>query len=185
LENLLLTPTQVAMRLGIDGRSDIVADLLRRGLLPIAGQDEEGVPLVRQHHVERRGPALLARDFGALPSRFRRLAIADLPPPLPCGCAIDERDGPTFLCRTGRALEASAKLAQAFLAAAPADSFFKRLAVVTAEAFSAHLTGGERAELTRCHAAHARDCDAGQPALRRRRSSAPRPISAPAEMNSR
>jgi hypothetical protein len=156
----------VAIRLGIKGRSDIVADLLRRGLLPIAGQDEEGVPLVRQHHIEQRGPALLARDFGALPSpRFRRLAIAELPPLLPCGCAIDERDGPIFLCRTGRALEATARLAQAFIAAAPADPFFKRLAVVTAEAFSAHLRG-DRHELTPLQAGDRGEPDGGQPALR-------------------
>jgi hypothetical protein len=142
LQNLLLTPTQIAVRLGIEGRADIVADLLRRGLLPIAGQDEEGVPLVRQHHVEQRGPGLLARDFSALRSpRLRRLAVADLPPLLPCGCAIDQRDEPTFLCRTGQSLEIAMGLARAFAAAAPHDLFFQRLAAITEEALARHLAG--------------------------------------------
>jgi hypothetical protein len=166
LQNLLLTPAQIAARLGIEGRSDIVADFLRRGLLPIAGQDEEGVPLVRQHYVEQRGLALLARDFGALRSpRLHRLVAADLPPPLPCGCAIDQQGQPTILCRTGRALEVSALLAQAFLAAAPVDSFFVRLAAVTAKALLAHLSGG-RGERRVLHDNHTGQWDAERPASR-------------------
>jgi hypothetical protein len=179
LQNLLLTPAQVAMRLGIDDRSDIVADLLRRGLLPIAGQDEEGVPLVREHHVEQRGPALLTRDFSALPSRFRRLAVADLPPPLPCGCAIDELDNPIFLCPTGRALEATARLAQAFIAAAPADPFFRRLAVVAAEAFSDHLSS-KRGELRLLHVEKRSERKSEKSALRTAFIA-----TSPAEMNTR
>ena len=147
MENLLLTPTQIAARLEIEGRSDIVADLLRRGVLPIAGQTEEGIPLVRQHYVDQRGPALIAGDTSALRSpRLRRLALADLPPVPSCGCALDQRGEPAFLCRTGRALETVAELARAFAVAAPHDLFFVRLAAVTAQAFSFHPAGraGER-----------------------------------------
>lgn len=161
--NVLLTPAQVAARLGIEGRSDIVADLLRRGLLPIAGQDEEGVPLIRQHYVEQRGSALLAGDFGLLSPRLRRLAAADLSPPLLCGCAIDARDCPIFLCRTGQALEAAARLAQAFIAAAPADPFFKRLGTVTAQALSTHLRG-DGGRPTSHQVAHGEDADELHPA---------------------
>jgi hypothetical protein len=91
--------------------------------------------------------------------------MAELPPLLPCGCASDERNDPMFRCRTGRALEAAARLAQAFIAAAPADPFFKRLVVVTAESLSAHLRGDWH-EPTPLQAGDRGEPDAGQPALR-------------------
>jgi hypothetical protein len=56
---MLLTPRQVAARLGVSVERVLL--WTREGLLPIAGQDEEGRPLFREHLVATRGAELAGR----------------------------------------------------------------------------------------------------------------------------
>jgi hypothetical protein len=89
-------------------------------------------------------------------SPLKREALLLDPYSLPCGCTFPPPAGAAkvdlataiFLCRDARALEATAHIAAAFAAAAPADPFFARLAVVTREAFDKHLRGRWRPNLT-------------------------------------
>lgn len=145
---LLMTAAEAADYLAVP--IEAVALWLRDGRLLVAARGENGVPLIYRWRVERDGPRLAAQE----PVRFakdplvgqkRRTLLID-PPALECGCSFASPEGalarqPIFLCRTARALEASARLAQAFVTVAPHDPFFERLAAVTADALSAHLRG--------------------------------------------
>jgi hypothetical protein len=139
--NCLLTTRQVAERLGVD--HEHVLSWAAKRLLPISGQTEEGIPLIRAAIVETVGEALVSGVPKNLRSpRLRRLlADKDQPRVLPCGCAFataTESD-PVFLCYGARSLESAMRLAAALAAVAPRDAFFQRLAQVSAEAFARHL----------------------------------------------
>jgi hypothetical protein len=64
---------------------------------------------------------------------------------LPCGCVFYGDPLPTFTCRDFSALETAMRLAEALAAAVPDDPFFRRLALVSHDAFRRHL-GGHRAD---------------------------------------
>src|SRR5579872_1756693 len=144
---LLMTPTEVAIYLGVP--VEAIAIWLREGKLLAAARGENGLPLIYRWRVERDGPELSACEPVRLASsaraglRQRRKTLLIDPFTLACGCSFAGAPAqqPIFLCGTARALDASAQLAQAFVAVAPHDPFFTRLAAVTGEAIAAHFAG--------------------------------------------
>lgn len=162
--NLLLTCTEAARRAGAASTFRLLAHA-RRGKLRIAGQTEDGKVLFREEEVLRAAQEMPARDLIDPDNR-------DLPPGLlSCGCcwAPPARVGenrlpegePEFLCAEGRGLEMARRLAAAFVAAAPDDPFFCRLAAITRETFERHI--GTAAEPER--KPPAADCGEPGPAI--------------------
>jgi hypothetical protein len=145
LSNMLMTTALAARRLGV--AHERLLDWVAQKLLPIAGEDEEGRVLLREHVIVERGEALAAEVPERLRSpRLRRLwASAAQPHTLPCGCvfAADAamNTEPLIRCADARALDATARLAAALAAAAPGDLFFRRLAEVTRVALACHFAG--------------------------------------------
>jgi hypothetical protein len=145
LLNMLMTTTLAARRLGV--AHERLLDWVARKLVPIAGEDEEGRVLLREHVVLERGEALAAEMPERLRSpRLRQLwASAARPRVLSCGCA-DAADAtlnsePLIRCADAHALAATLRLAEAFAAAAPGEPFFRRLAEVARDALASHLAG--------------------------------------------
>ncbi len=142
---MLMTTALAARRLGVT--HERLLDWVARKLLPIAGEDEEGRVLLREHVVSERGQALAARVPEQLRSpRLRQLLAADARARvLRCGCAYaadaTPNSEPLIRCADAHALEATARLAEAFLVAAPDEQFFYRLAKVTRDALACHLAG--------------------------------------------
>jgi hypothetical protein len=142
---MLMTTALAARRLGVT--HERLLGWVARKLLPIAGEDEEGRVLLREHLVADRGEALAAEAPERLRSPRLRQLCADPTRPrvLPCGClfaADAEPDAePLIRCVDARALDATARLAGAFAAAGPADLFFHRLAEVTRTALARHFAG--------------------------------------------
>jgi hypothetical protein len=140
---MLMTTALAAHRLGVT--HERLLGWVARKLLPIAGEDEEGRVLLREHLVAERGEALAAEAPERLRSpRLRQMyAHPARSRVLPCGClfaADAERDAePLIRCVDARALDATARLAAAFAGAAPADLFFHRLAEVTRAALACHF----------------------------------------------
>jgi hypothetical protein len=64
---------------------------------------------------------------------------------LPCGCVFSAdaamNTEPLVRCANAHALDAAARLAEALVAAAPGDLFFRRLAEVTRTALACHFAG--------------------------------------------
>jgi hypothetical protein len=139
---MLMTTALAARRLGVT--HERLLGWIARKLLPIAGEDEEGRVLLREHVVADRGEALAAEAPELLRSpRLRQLwADPTRPRVLPCGCAFssdpDPDVEPLIQCVDARALEATARLADAMAAVAPCDAFFRRLAEVTRAALARH-----------------------------------------------
>jgi hypothetical protein len=141
---MLITTNLAACRLGV--AHEQLLGWIARKLLPIAGEDEEGRVLLREHVVAERGEVLTAEAPELLRSpRLRQLwADPTRPRVLPCGCAFSsDADAnpdaePLIRCVDARALEATARLAHALAAAAPGDAFFSRLAEVTRAALARH-----------------------------------------------
>jgi hypothetical protein len=142
---MLMTTTHAARRLGVP--HERLLNWVARKLLPIAGEDEEGRVLLREHTVLERGEALAAEVPERLRSpRLRRLwANAARPRVLPCGCVftpdVAPIGEPLIRCADANALEATARLAAAFAAVAPRERCFRRLADVTRDALACHLAG--------------------------------------------
>ena len=140
---MLITTALAARRLGVT--HERLLGWVARKLLPIAGEDEEGRVLLREHLVAERGEALAAEAPERLRSPRLRQTWADPTRPrvLPCGClfAADAESNaePLIRCVDARALDATARLAGALAAVAPADFFFHRLAEVTRAALARHL----------------------------------------------
>jgi hypothetical protein len=145
---LLMTAAEAADYLAVP--VETVALWLRNAKLLAAARGENGVPLIYRWRVERDGPRLAAEEPVRVAknprghiSAGRKTLLID-PRALACGCSVAASDGavaprPIFLCTTARALEASTRLARAFLAVAPHDPFFERLAAVTEDALAAHF----------------------------------------------
>jgi hypothetical protein len=140
----LITTNLAACRLGV--AHEHLLSWIARKLLPIAGEDEEGRVLLREHVVAERGEVLMA-ETPELPRspRLRQLwADPTRPRVLRCGCAFsfdadaDPDAEPLIRCVDARALEATARLADALAAAAPGDAFFSRLAEVARAALARH-----------------------------------------------
>jgi hypothetical protein len=142
---MLLTTALAAQRLGV--AHERLLSWVARKLLPIAGEDEEGRVLLQGYLVAERGEALAAEAPERLRSpRLRQLwADPTRPRVLPCGCVLgadaDPNAEPLIRCVDARALDATARLAAAFAAVAPADLFFRRLTDVTRAALARHLAG--------------------------------------------
>jgi hypothetical protein len=142
---MLITTSLAARRLGVS--HERLLGWVARKLLPIAGEDEEGCVLLREHVVAERGEVLAAEAPERLRSpRLRRLwADPTRPRVLPCGCGFSadaEPDAePLIRCADARALDTTARLAEAFAAAAPDDPFFRRLTEVARAALVRHLAG--------------------------------------------
>ncbi len=152
LPDMLMTTAHAARRLGVP--HERLLDWVARKLLPIAGEDEEGRVLLREHLVVERGEALAAEAPERLRSpRLRRLWVnAAWPRVLACGCvfAVDAvpNTEPLIRCAEARALDATARLAEALAATVPEDLFFGRLAEVARDAFARHFAGSA-ADLSR------------------------------------
>ncbi len=142
---MLITTNLAACRLGV--AHERLLGWIARKLLPIAGEDEEGRVLLREHVVAERGEVLTAEAPELLRSpRLRQLwADPTRPRVLPCGCAFssdaDPDAEPLIRCVDARALEATARLADALAAAASGDAFFSRLTEVTRAALARHHAG--------------------------------------------
>ena len=142
---MLITTNLAACRLGV--AHERLLGWIARKLLPIAGEDEEGRVLLREHVVAERGEALTAEAPELLRSpRLRQLwADPTRPRVLPCGCAFssdaDPDAEPLIRCVDARALEATARLADALAAAGPGDAFFSRLTEVARAALARHHAG--------------------------------------------
>jgi len=142
---MLLTTTHAARRLGVP--HERLLGWVARRLLPIAGEDEEGRVLLREHILAERGEALVTDTPGLLRSpRLRRLwASPDSSRVLPCGCAFASgagpNDEPLIRCADARALDTTTRLTEALAASAPDQPFFWRLAEVTRGALTRHLAG--------------------------------------------
>ena len=142
---MLMTTVLAAQRLGVS--HERLLDWIARKLLPIAGEDEEGRVLLREHVVLQRGEALAADAPERLRSpRLRRLwADPARPRILRCGCAFTADDRldaePLVYCADARALDATRRLAEALVATAPGDPFFSRLAAVSRDALASHVGG--------------------------------------------
>jgi len=142
---MLMTTALAAYRLGIT--HERILDWIARKLLPIAGEDEEGRVLLREHVVLERGEALAAGAPERLRSpRLRQLWATAAPTRvLPCGCAftsdVAPNNEPLIRCADARALEAITRVADAFVAAAPGEQFFRQLAEVTSNALACHVAG--------------------------------------------
>jgi hypothetical protein len=140
-----MTTTLAARRLGV--AHERLLDWVARKLLPIAGEDEAGRVLLREHVVLERGEALAAgMPEGLRSPRLRRLwTNAARPRVLACGCvfAADAAPNaePLIRCSDAHALDATTRLAEALVAAAPDDLFFSRLAEVARDALACHLAG--------------------------------------------
>jgi hypothetical protein len=141
---MLMTTALAARRLGVT--HERLLCWVAQKLLPIAGEDEEGRVLLREHLVAERGEALAAEAPERLRSPRLRQMWADpmRPRVLRCGCSFAADPAPDaeplIRCVDARALDATARLAAAFAAAAPADLFFHRLAQVTRAALARHLS---------------------------------------------
>ena len=142
---MLITTALAAHQLGVP--HERLLDWVARKLLPIAGEDEEGRVLLREHVVVERGEVLAAEVPERLRSpRLRRLwARGVRAHVLRCGCAFaadpQPHAEPLICCAEARALDATARLAEAFAATVPGDLFFRRLAEVTRDAFTRHVAG--------------------------------------------
>jgi len=147
---MLMTTAFAAGRLGVS--HERLLDWVARKLLPIAGEDEEGRVLLREPVVMERGEALAAETPERLRSpRLRQLWATSAPTRvLPCGCAfasdVTVNNEPLVRCADARGLEATARLAEALVAAAPSEPFFRQLAEVTRNALARHLDGSNRPE---------------------------------------
>src|SRR5215813_10636836 len=115
---MLMTTIHAAHRLGVP--HELLLGWVARKLLPIAGEDEEGRILLNEHFVTERGEALAADVPERLRSpRLRRLLAApDRTRVLPCGCVFagdNDRNAELLIrCADARALDATARLAEAF-----------------------------------------------------------------------
>jgi hypothetical protein len=91
---MLITTNLAACRLGV--AHEHVLGWIARRLLPIAGEDEEGRVLLREHVVVERGELLAAEAPEPLRSpRLRQLwADPTRPRVLPCGCAFSSDADP-------------------------------------------------------------------------------------------
>jgi hypothetical protein len=146
-DTMLMTTALAARRLGVT--HERLLGWVAQKLLPIAGEDEEGRVLLREYLVAERGEVLTAEAPELLRSpRLRQLwADPTRPRVLPCGCAFssdadaDPDAEPLIRCVDARALEATARLADALAVAAPGDAFFSRLAEVTRAALARHYAG--------------------------------------------
>jgi hypothetical protein len=141
---MLITTNLAARRLGVP--HERLLGWLGKRLLPIAGEDEEGRVLLREHVVAERGEMLAADVPVRLRSPRLRQLRADRTPPrvLPCGCAfsVDAQTAePLIRCADARALDNTARLANALVAAAPDDPLLQRLSEVTRAALARHLAG--------------------------------------------
>ncbi len=140
---MLITTALAARRLGV--AHERLLDWVARKLLPIAGEDEEGRVLLREHVVQERGEALANEVPERLRSPRLRCLAADPTPArvLHCGCVFEayaQPDAePLFRCAEARALDATARLAEAFAATVPGDLFFGHLAKITRDAFARHF----------------------------------------------
>lgn len=142
---MLITTILAARRLGV--AHERLLDWVGRKLLPIAGEDEEGRVLLREHIVAERGEALAADAPEQLRSpRLRRLwADPARSRVLLCGCVFAAHAGPDtgpfIRCADAHALDVTARLAEALVVASPGDPFFRRLAEVARDALACHFTG--------------------------------------------
>ena len=125
---MLITTALAAHQLGVP--HERLLDWVARKLLPIAGEDEEGRVLLREHVVVERGEVLAAEVPERLRSpRLRRLwARGVRAHVLRCGCAFaadpQPHAEPLICCAEARALDATARLAEAFAATAQAICSF-------------------------------------------------------------
>lgn len=89
--------------------------------LPIVGQDEDVSPAVRY-------------PWKSKCSRLKR----EHAPSLGCGCCLSR--SPLHLCRTGTSLLAASQLAEFFVSEKPGDVLYRKLADLTRDALTRHLT---------------------------------------------
>lgn len=150
MENLV--PALMTLDEAADHLGAVPAQVLvwaAEGRLPVAARSEGGQLLFYRWRVEREGPALVADELVRFKKGGRRgHAMFHDARRHPCGCAFagprGDQDGraagePIWLCADARALQSAMRLTAAFVAAAPADPFFRRLAEVTREALARHL----------------------------------------------
>jgi hypothetical protein len=137
--SLLLTASQAADRLGVSVERVLL--WAAEGYLRIAGQDEDGRALFRQHVVDSRGEELAALTLSELRPRGGKSSDKRLNserrPPLPCGCNLSR--SPLHLCRTGAALNAALQLTETLAVAMPDDPLLRRMAALCREGVMRHL----------------------------------------------
>jgi hypothetical protein len=137
--SLLLTASQAADRLGVSVERVLL--WAAEGRLRVAGQDEDGRALFREHVIDSRGEELAAltppelRRRGGKPSDKR--LNSERGQPLPCGCNLGR--SPLHLCRTGAALNGALQLTETLAVAVPDDPLVRRLAGLCREALMKHL----------------------------------------------
>jgi hypothetical protein len=108
--------------------------------LRVAGQDENGRTLFREHIIETIGEELVALTppEGRRQRKLRPDRDADpQPPKLACGC--NPARSALHLCRTGAALNAALQLAETLAVAIPDDPLLRKLAKLCREALIRHL----------------------------------------------
>jgi hypothetical protein len=136
--SLLLTASQAADRLGVSVERVLLwaAD----GRLRIAGQDEDGRALFREHIIETIGEDLV----GLTPPKGRRQRnlrpdrdVDPHAPRLVCGC--NPGRSALHFCQTGAALYAALQLAEMLAVAMPRDPLLRKLARLCREALVKHL----------------------------------------------
>jgi hypothetical protein len=119
--------------------------------LRVAGQDEDGRALFREHVIDSRGEELAVltppelRRRGGKPSDKR--LNSERGAPLPCGCNLGR--SPLHLCRTGAALNAALQLTETLAVAMPDDPLVRKLAGLCRECLMRHLMPCPRAAITR------------------------------------
>jgi hypothetical protein len=136
--SLLLTASQAADRLGVTVERVLL--WAAEGRLRVAGQDENGRALFREHIIESIGADLVAltppegrRQRNLRPDR-------DVDPHVPrlvCGC--NPARSALHLCRTGAALNAALQLAETLAVAIPDDPLLRKLAGLCRETLMKHL----------------------------------------------
>jgi hypothetical protein len=135
--SLLLTASQAANRLGVSVERVLL--WAAEGRLRIAGQDEGGRSLFREHIIDTVGENLVALMPPGRPLKnLRRNPNVDLPEPRrPCGC--NPTRSALHLCQTGAALNAALQLAEMLAVAMPGDALLRRVASLCREALTKHL----------------------------------------------
>jgi hypothetical protein len=136
--SILLTATQAAERLGTSVERVLL--WAAQGHLQMAGQDEDGRALFREHVIETMGQQLVA----LVPQELRRprkstnsTVLRKYGTPLQCGC--NPARSAFYLCRTGAALNAALQLAEGLAAAMPSDALLRKLAGLCRDALARHL----------------------------------------------
>jgi hypothetical protein len=136
--SLLLTASQAADRLGVSVERVLL--WAAEGRLRVAGQDETGRALFREHIIATIGEDLVALTPHEERRRRNSRPDRDAHPHasrLVCGCNLAR--SPLHLCRTGAALNGALQLADTLAVAIPEDPLLRKLAGLCLEALMKHV----------------------------------------------